>query len=564
MTTLPLDIAAFTGLPGIPEEAVTHGEVFTRPWVVEAILDLVDWRDERDLSRLRLVEPACGAGAFVGPIARRVARSCRRHGRPLTDAAGCVRAFDLLASNVAASRAAVRLAVSDQGWDEREVDALAAAWIRQGDYLLSDAGRGDVDVVVGNPPYIRLEHLPDARMKAYRTLWPAMVGRADVYVGFIEAALRSLRPGGTLGFVCADRWMRNQYGRALRRLITDRFAVETIIGMHEVDAFETPVSAYPAIVVVRRRSQKAAVIADTTASFDAHSAQELVAWVEAGANGGGAGKGWRATSVTTWPTGSQPWPATTPAVAAALSELSRRLPALGEPASAVRVGIGVATGADSVFITRDPGAVEGDRLLPLAMARDTATGAFAWSGHHLVNPWTPDGKLIPLSEFPRLRHYLHDHRELLAGRHVGRRDPTRWYRTIDRVDHSLVDRPKLLFPDMKAASHPVLEPGGHYPHHNLYWVTSGVWDLEVLGGLLLSKIAEAFVGAFGVRMRGGTLRFQAQYLRLIRVPAPATVKPDVADGLRDAFRRRDVDAATEVALAAYQLDRWPGWERERC
>jgi hypothetical protein len=128
----------------------------------------------------------------------------------------------------------------------------------------------------------------------------------------------------------------------------------------------------------------------------------------------------------------------------------------------------------------------------------------------------------------------------------------------------LVDRPKLLFPDMKAASHPVLEPGGHYPHHNLYWVTSGVWDLEVLGGLLLSKIAEAFVGAFGVRMRGGTLRFQAQYLRLIRVPAPATVKPDVADGLRDAFRRRDVDAATEVALAAYQLDRWPGWERERC
>jgi hypothetical protein len=110
---------------------------------------------------------------------------------------------------------------------------------------------------------------------------------------------------------------------------------------------------------------------------------------------------------------------------------------------------------------------------------------------------------------------------------------------------------------MKAASHPVLEPGGHYPHHNLYWIVSDSWDLEVLGGLLLSAVAEAFVGAYGVKMRGGTMRFQAQYLRLIRVPTPGSVPREVADLLRDAFRHRDRAAATAAAISAYGLAGWP-------
>ena len=106
---------------------------------------------------------------------------------------------------------------------------------------------------------------------------------------------------------------------------------------------------------------------------------------------------------------------------------------------------------------------------------------------------------------------------------------------------------------MKAQITPVYEPGGLYPHHNLYYITSTGWDLEVLGGLLLSRIAEAFISAYGVKMRGGTLRFQAQYLRKIRVPAPETIPAEIAVRLRDAFRGYDRDAATKASEAAYGL-----------
>jgi hypothetical protein len=110
---------------------------------------------------------------------------------------------------------------------------------------------------------------------------------------------------------------------------------------------------------------------------------------------------------------------------------------------------------------------------------------------------------------------------------------------------------------MKATIQPVLDPGFGYPHHNLYWITSAGWDLEVLGGILLSRVAQMFVEAYGVKMRGGTLRFQAQYLRLIRVPAPGSVPPALAARLKRAFQTRDVSEATAAALETYGLRHLP-------
>jgi hypothetical protein len=63
-----------------------------------------------------------------------------------------------------------------------------------------------------------------------------------------------------------------------------------------------------------------------------------------------------------------------------------------------KVGIGVATGNDRVFITKDPELVEPSRLLKLALAADILEGAMKWSGHYLVDPWNGDG-LVRLENF---------------------------------------------------------------------------------------------------------------------------------------------------------------------
>jgi methylase of polypeptide subunit release factors len=132
-------------------------------------------------------------------------------------------------------------------------ERLAARWIRTGDYLFESTGV-QADFVIGNPPYVRLEDIPEETVALYRGAYTTMRGRADLYVAFFEAALYQLNPGGACGFICADRWMRNQYGAELRELITSAFAVEAVIEMHTADAFHDEVDAYPAITVIRRQA----------------------------------------------------------------------------------------------------------------------------------------------------------------------------------------------------------------------------------------------------------------------------------------------------------------------
>lgn len=129
----------------------------------------------------------------------------------------------------------------------------------------------------------------------------------------------------------------------------------------------------------------------------------------------------------------------------------------------------------------------------------------------------------------------------------------RWHKTIDRVQLPLLSRPKLYVADIKDQLSPALDEGKTYPHHNLYWITSEKWDLRVLGGLLMSAVGEFFIHCYGVRMRGGYLRFQAQYLRRIRVPSPASIPVALQADLRRAFDSQDRDLATRAALAAYNV-----------
>lgn len=534
-----------------------HGEIFTRRWVVELILDLCGYTADRDLVSLTAIEPSCGSGAFIGPMTERLVDSARKHGRSLDDASGSIKAFDLLSRNVDQTRELIgEVLTKDGGAPAGQARDLATSWTRHADFLLDAPSPESVDFVVGNPPYIRLEELATDRSAAYREICRTMGGRSDIYIGFYEMGLRALKPGAALGFICADRWMRNAYGSRLRNMIGRGWSMETVINMTGVNAFEEAVDAYPAITVLLRQSQRQGpVIADARSEFDGSDATQLTDWVHS--NRGLESiesKNFSATRMPSWFSGSGGWPSGSPDRIALIGDLESRFKPLEDPETSTKVGIGVATGADKVFIVDEAPGVEEERLLPLAMARDISTGQVEWSGKYLVDPWDQNG-LVDLSDWPGLSSYLIPFKAQLGDRHTAKSG--KWHKTIDRVIEGLTERRKLYLPDFKEAIFPVLDEGRTYPHHNLYWVTSDSWDLEVLGGLLLSDVANMFIEAYSVRMRGGYLRFQAQYLRRIRVPELRSIDEGSAQALAEAFRSRNRSAATAAALPLYGIDLLP-------
>ena len=548
----PVMVAAQAGQDGhaatIEQTPRELGAIFTRRWVAELVLDLAGYTADEPLWADTVIEPACGHGAFLDVIVDRLLVSCERAGVDPRTLGAAIVAMDVDPDAVAVSRAATSRRLTESGMSRKDATKLARSWIRAGDFLKSARSLPLARWVVGNPPYVRIEDVSREDMAVYRAEWTTMSGRADLYVGFYEAGLGRLKEGGRLTFICADRWMRNRYGAGLRALVEQDFCIDACIVMHAVDAFEDRVSAYPAITVIGSDPQGEALVVDASDAFDSEAASRLVKAYKRGAAPVVVDDTFRASWLPTWPRGAGSWPAAVPEQLALLSALEARLPTLAE--TDAHVSVGVATGADDVYVVSSPDLVEAQFLHPTLAARETAFGGIEWKRRYLVSPWTAEG-LADLEEFPRLSAYLQQNRPRLVQRHVAKNNPERWWRTIDRVDPRIVGKQKLLVPDLKDRIHPVYDQGMFMPLHSLYYITSESWDLPVLGGLLMSDIANMFVEAYSVRMANGYMRVSAQYLRRVRVPRPEALSRQVADELRTAFWERDRVKANAAAELAY-------------
>jgi len=528
-----------------------RGAVFTRPEVVTAILDLTGYTPDRPLHRLRLLEPSFGEGDFLLPAIRRLLEAYRSSGgSPAGAAAGlapAIRAVELHRASFERTAAKVREELAAFGLNPDDAAALTAQWLICDDFLLTYL-EGSFHAVVGNPPYVRQERVPEALLAEYRRRYWTIYDRADLYVPFFERGLDLLAPGGALGYICANRWTKNRYGGPLREKIARDYHLAFFIDMEDFDAFHSEVIAYPAITVIQRPEPDAPPRATRIARAGGLSPNELAALARKMAEPDPLA-GPRIVEVQGIATGRNPWLVGNVEELPVLRRLEERFPALED--AGCKVGIGVATGADRVFIGRyDELPVEEERKLPLVMAGDLKHGRIQWSGHGVVNPFDADGTLAPLDEFPLFRAYLESHKSVVARRHVARKNPGGWYRTIDRIYPELCATPKLLIPDIKGAATVAYDEGRYYPHHNLYHVTATTWDLRALQTVLRSSIAVLFVAAYCTRMSGGFLRFQAQYLRRIRIPRWEHVPEPLRTRLIELAEEPD---RTKVDAAVFEL-----------
>ncbi len=534
------------------ESAERIGAVYTKPEIVDLILDLAGYRIGRQrLAERRLLEPGCGDGAFISRIVARLLLSEQRRSsrikwsdNVLDDA---IRAVDISEASLAAARGVIVAALGEVGCPPQRAAALAERWTLHADFLLHDFGGQQFDFVIGNPPYVRIEELPKGVLARYRTNYETMADRADVYVGFMERGLQLLANCGALGFITANRFAKNAYGATLRKIIASRYRVRYYLNLEHTQPYAAEVSAYPAITIVdrlRNKPTRAGTLADI--SPRALSALRKAATARTA----------RAplAEFSDWYSDGGPWTTTCRKAFGVLGRLNEKFPTLELSAPGPRVGIGVATGADRVFVLRGKSAeIEESRQIPLVMAADIAPAGISWSGHYLVNPFADedDGSLVRLADYPGLAEHLEAEANLLRGRHVSKSRPAVWYRTIDRIWPSLQRRPKLLIPDIQGGGVVGVDEGNYYPHHNVYTVASDTWPLRALQALLRSSFVLQQVSGFSVQMRGGSLRYMARTLRQIRIPQLDSIDPRVVDELESVGSSPDQAAIDAVARKAY-------------
>lgn len=524
-----------------------RGAVFTKREVVDFILDLSGYDPRENLFEHRLLEPSFGAGNFLLPAIQRLIKSFIRHGGTMNSAdslRNCIRAVELHSASFHETAARIRHLLLAHGCSASSADVLVNAWLMNEDFLLAELP-GEFNHVVGNPPYVRQERIPDVLLAEYRSRFSTIFDRADLYVPFIERSLRLLGSGGSCVFICSDRWMKNRYGAPLRKLVSRGFRLKAFIDMVDTPAFESDVIAYPAIAVISREAPGPVQVASRP-EVDRRELERLAAELRNGVPGND-----KIVAMTDVVQGEAPWLFDGLEKLALVRRLESEFPTLEE--AGCRVGIGVATGADKIFIRPDSELdIEPDRKLPLVTTRDIISGEVQWKGLSLANPFDDQGRLVNLADFPKLAAYFKSHRKVITNRHVAKKNISGWYRTIDKVHSKLASQPKLLIPDIKGAAAVVYEEGKFYPHHNLYYIISSIWDLRALQLVLASGLAHLFISVYSTRMRGGYLRFQAQYLRRIRIPRWEAVSPELKRQFKQASPG-DLGTAARLVADLYDL-----------
>lgn len=137
------------------------------------------------------------------------------------------------------------------------------------------------DIVIGNPPYIQIQKLPHdlkEQLKAFpnfkakgksksepRARFETFDPMGDIYCLFYERGVQLLKPGGTLGYITSNKWMRAGYGEPLRGFFSNKVSVAQVVDFGGNLVFSSamvdtvivvarktrPVSTHPAVVIPR-------------------------------------------------------------------------------------------------------------------------------------------------------------------------------------------------------------------------------------------------------------------------------------------------------------------------
>lgn len=485
------------------------------------MLDRVGYIPARNLQGIKIIEPASGDGAFAEEIIARLFLSAEKFGFSFQDSLSNLVFFELDAeiAQVLKERIESKLSVYKA--------YPPSGMIRREDFLLAKVGK--CDIVIGNPPYVRHENIPDEQKEAYRRIFSTFTHRSDLYIAFYEKSLSLLLQNGVLSFICSNRWLKNQYGKSLRRFISLSFALEEIIDLEDASPFEEDVIAYPAITTIKRAEAssktlyyKLANVRDLANLGESASLVKALSTVNA--------DNWFALNTRNLP-------------------YSKFLDTVEN--QGFKIGIGVATGLDKVFIRKDfAQIVEEGLLLPIVLAKDLKNNKLSWSGHCILNPFAQDGQLINLNEYPRAAEYFAANEEALKKRHVARKTPHLWYKTIDRINPALTKQPKILLPDISSNNHLLIDAGHYYPHHNLYYIIGrGFDDLAILAALLMSDFVKGQLLEMGNKMNGGYPRWQAQNLKKLRIPIIDAMPNEVYKAVLSAYHKQDYTAMNKLITA---------------
>ncbi|MGA7726264.1 MAG: DUF6577 family protein [Opitutaceae bacterium] len=386
---------------------------------------------------------------------------------------------------------------------------------------------GGFDIVVANPPYVRMELIKPQKPMLRKRFPYVHAERADLYIYFYARAHELLRPGGVAAFISSNKWLRAGYGESLRKHLLDAQAFRLVMDFGDLPVFESA-SAYPCIFVWSKKPR----------------ADSPTLWASIKALGQCYAEGVRAhfqrcaisVPASQFSEGGSRLTGSAAAGQQQVMEMAgprlRQIPGLS-------IIYGLKTGLNQAFVISGQKRAElieedessADLIKPLLFGSNIRRYCIAPSDEFII--YTTHS--VDIKKYPAIARHLTGFRKLPTK--AGQKPRGLDYRATDQEWFELqqpqaayVQRflgAKVVYPDITKEARFVFDDSGYFLETTCFAVANA--DHYMLA-VLNSAPAWWYLTNCVAQIRGGFLRFKAQYLESMPIPdAPPAERELVGD-----------------------------------
>ena len=400
------------------------------------------------------------------------------------------------------------------------IDALASENSMEKSEAEASPPRGGFDVVIGNPPYIRVQGLKanyEEEAKYYEKRYQSAVGNYDIYVLFLEKSFALLNKQGKLSYILPHKFLISDFGKGIRTFFSENKAVNSLLHFGSEIVFKEA-STYTCIITLSHNNENL--------YFKSLKPDEIFNEFEY-------------DFVSYEKLDSSKWNLTNQEITKILAKINKQPLRTKDIFS--RIFTGIQTSADIVYMllkTKDGlyskvfdthVEIEDGLLKPILKADDISRYRNLSNQYFIIFPYLVNNdKAIPMSEeyikdnFPKGYEYLKANEVFLRGREKGRFDnPEEWFLFSRKQGIDGVEKEKIITPDIAYKSQMSFDNSNFYHGTTLY---SFIKNDDIKENYMFylsifnSSIMWFFIKNTSTELRGGYFRFKTKYLEPFPLP----------------------------------------------
>ena len=389
-------------------------------------------------------------------------------------------------------------------------------------------GKGGFDIVIGNPPYIRIQEIqataPETVDYYKRQYAAARKGNYDIYVIFVERGLDLLNRSGFLSFILPHKFFNAQYGEPLRKLVAAGQHLLHVVHFGDQQIFATATTYTCLLFLSKPPTARCRFV--RVEDFEAWSKKRIGQEVE----------------IATERISSEEWDFAVGKDAALFEKLSRMPIKLDRIAA--RMAQGIRTSANEIYvldIVKTRGelitaysqklarevVLERDAVSLFLQGREIKPFQILPSGKIVIIPYRANnGTTVLIKEqemkkrFPNTFTYLLENKTYLQKRENGKMSGANWYGFVYPKNIEMMKCSKILVPDIADRASFAFDEEGRYSFTSGYGITlkDGVAESpKYILGLLNSRLLDFFWKKISTPLRGGFFRYFTQFIKQLPI-----------------------------------------------